>query len=289
MMNLMDGNKLSKKILNEIKEEYDKLKLKYNKVASLAVIVYSDNFASKIYVKNKTKICEELGFNSITIEINDKTEEKEIIEEIEKLNNDDKIHGILVQLPLPKHLNEKEILSHISPNKDVDGFHPLNLGKMLIGEKDGFPACTPYGIMELFKEYNIELEGKFVTVVGRSNIVGKPMALMLIEKRATVLVCNSKTYDLDDKLRKSDIIISATGVVNLINRSNVKEGAIVVDVGISRANNKLCGDVNFEEVAPICKYITPVPGGVGPMTVASLMKNTFKSYKKYVREDENKI
>lgn len=288
-MVLMDGNKLSVKILEDIKNEYDILKEKTGVVASLAVLVCEDDFASKIYVKNKERVCKELGFSTKIIKINNDTSQDFVISKIEELNKNEKIHGILVQLPLPTNLNEKEILLHISPDKDVDGFHPLNLGKMLIGDKSGFSACTPYGIMQLFKEYNIEIEGKLVTIVGRSNIVGKPMALMLIEKGATVIVCNSKTKNLHKRLKEADIVISATGVPNLINKEDIKNGAIVIDVGINRVDNKLCGDVNFEEVSSICSYITPVPKGVGPMTVASLMKNTFKSYKKFVRENEDKF
>lgn len=277
-MKIIDGKKLSEKILESIKKEHDSLKEKIERSAGLAVILVGENPASQVYVKNKIRSCENAGFYSETIKLDENITEDKLIEEIEKLNNDEKIDGILVQLPLPKHINELKIINTISPEKDVDGFHVANIGKMMIGDKTGFLPCTPYGIMQMFEEYDIELQGKDVVIIGRSNIVGKPMALMLIEKGATVQVCNSKTKNLSEKIQKADIVVAAVGVPKLIKANDVKEGAVVIDVGINRVDGKLCGDVDFEEISKKSSFITPVPGGVGPMTIASLLKNTLKSY-----------
>ena len=275
----IDGKAFSQVILEKIREEHNQLKEKYGKQAGLAVVIVGNNPASQVYVRNKIKACENVGFYSENIEFDENISEKELLQEIDKLNKNDRIDGILVQLPLPSHINELKIIDSISPEKDVDGFHVTNIGKMVIGDETGFLSCTPYGIMQLLEEYKIEIAGKDAVIIGRSNIVGKPMALMLIQKGATVQVCNSNTKDLRKKLNEADIIIVAAGVPKLLKKEDVKEGAVVIDVGINRVDGKICGDVDYEEVAEKTSYITPVPGGVGPMTIASLIKNTFKSYK----------
>lgn len=275
----IDGKAFSQVILEKIREEHNQLKEKYGKQAGLAVVIVGSNPASQVYVRNKMKACENVGFYSENIELDENISEEELLQEIDKLNKNDRINGILVQLPLPSHINELKIIDSISPEKDVDGFHVANIGKMVIGDETGFLSCTPYGIMQLLEEYKIEIAGKDAVIIGRSNIVGKPMALMLIQKGATVQVCNSRTKDLRKKLNDADIIIVAAGVPKLLKKEDVKEGAVVIDVGINRVDGKICGDVDYEEVLEKASYITPVPGGVGPMTIASLIKNTFKSYK----------
>lgn len=275
----IDGKAFSQVILEKIKEEHNQLKEKYGKQAGLAVVIVGNNPASQVYVRNKMKACENVGFYSENIELDENISEEELLQKIDKLNKNDRINGILVQLPLPSHINELKIIDSISPEKDVDGFHVANIGKMVIGDETGFLSCTPYGIMQLLEEYKIEIAGKDAVIIGRSNIVGKPMALMLIQKGATVQVCNSRTKDLRKKLNDADIIIVAAGVPKLLKKEDVKEGAVVIDVGINRIDGKICGDVDYEEVLEKASYITPVPGGVGPMTIASLIKNTFKSYK----------
>ncbi len=275
----IDGKAFSQVILEKTREEHNQLKEKYGKQAGLAVVIVGNNPASQVYVRNKMKACENVGFYSENIELDENISEEELLQEIDKLNKNDRINGILVQLPLPSHINELKIIDSISPEKDVDGFHVANIGKMVIGDETGFLSCTPYGIMQLLEEYKIEIAGKDAVIIGRSNIVGKPMALMLIQKGATVQVCNSRTKDLRKKLNDADIIIVAAGVPKLLKKEDVKEGAVVIDVGINRVDGKICGDVDYEEVAEKASYITPVPGGVGPMTIASLIKNTFKSYK----------
>jgi tetrahydrofolate dehydrogenase/cyclohydrolase, NAD(P)-binding domain protein len=275
----IDGKAFSQVILEKIREEHNQLKEKYGKQAGLAVVIVGSNPASQVYVRNKMKACENVGFYSENIELDENISEEELLQEINKLNKNDRINGILVQLPLPSHINELKIIDSISPEKDVDGFHVANIGKMVIGDETGFLSCTPYGIMQLLEEYKIEIAGKDAVIIGRSNIVGKPMALMLIQKGATVQVCNSRTKDLRKKLNEADIIIVAAGVPKLLKKEDVKEGAVVIDVGINRVDGKICGDVDYEEVVEKASYITPVPGGVGPMTIASLIKNTFKSYK----------
>lgn len=274
----IDGKGIAQKTLAYIEKEHKLLKDKYGRAAGLAVIMAGDNPASEIYVKNKIKACEIAGIYSRTIKLDENVTEKDLIEEIEKLNKDDKIDGILVQLPLPVRIDELKIINAISPEKDVDGFHSVNLGKMIIGDKTGFLPCTPYGIMQLLDEYGIDPAGKDTVIIGRSNIVGKPAAILFIEKSATVQVCNTKTKNTKEKIRNADIVIAAAGVPNFIKGEDIKEGAVVIDVGINRVNGKLCGDVDYEEVSEKAGYITPVPGGVGPMTIASLIKNTFKSY-----------
>ena len=281
-MTIIDGKALSDKILKEIENEHSELQAKVGRKAGLAVIIVGENPASQIYVRNKIRACERVGFHSETIRLDEHITEENLLLEIEKLNNDNNIDGILVQLPIPKHINELKVINAISAEKDVDGFHATNIGKMMIGDETGFLPCTPAGVIQMFEEYNIDLEGKDVLVIGQSNIVGKPMTLLLINKRATVQVCNSKTKNLSEKLQKADVVVAAAGSPKLVKDSDVKEGVVVIDIGINRVDGKICGDVDFEEVSQKASYITPVPGGVGPMTIAMLIKNTFKSYKQKV-------
>ena len=281
-MTIIDGKALSDKILKEIENEHSELQAKVGRKAGLAVIIVGENPASQIYVRNKIRACERVGFHSETIRLDEHITEENLLLEIEKLNNDNNIDGILVQLPIPKHINELKVINAISAEKDVDGFHTTNIGKMMIGDETGFLPCTPAGVIQMFEEYNIDLEGKDVLVIGQSNIVGKPMTLLLINKRATVQVCNSKTKNLPEKLQKADVVVAAAGSPKLVKGSDVKEGVVVIDIGINRVDGKICGDVDFEEVSQKASYITPVPGGVGPMTIAMLIKNTFKSYKQKV-------
>lgn len=282
-MIIIDGKEFSKKILEEISNEQKEIVERKNlRPAGLAVIIVGENPASQVYVRNKTRACEKVGFYSETIKLEENISEDDLIKKIEELNEDNKIDGILVQLPLPKHIDELKVINSIKPEKDVDGFSNVNVGKMVIGDESGFLSCTPYGIMQLLEGYDIDVDGKDVVVVGRSNIVGKPMAMMLIQKGATVQVCNSRTKDLSKKLKKADIIVVAVGVPRMIKATDVKEGVVVIDVGINRVEGKLCGDVDYEDVAQKASYITPVPGGVGPMTIASLIKNTFISYQRKI-------
>jgi tetrahydrofolate dehydrogenase/cyclohydrolase, NAD(P)-binding domain protein len=282
-MIIIDGKEFSKKILEEISNEQKEIVERKNlRPAELAVIIVGENPASQVYVRNKTRACEKVGFYSETIKLEENISENDLIKKIEELNENDKIDGILVQLPLPKHIDELKVINSIKPEKDVDGFSNVNVGKMVIGDESGFLSCTPYGIMQLLEGYDIDVDGKDVVVVGRSNIVGKPMAMMLIQKGATVQVCNSRTKDLSKKLKKADIIVVAVGVPRMIKATDVKEGVVVIDVGINRVDGKLCGDVDYEDVAQKASYITPVPGGVGPMTIASLIKNTFISYQRKI-------
>ena len=281
-MTIIDGKALSEKVLKEIEKEHSELEKKAGRKAGLAVIMAGENPASQIYVRNKIRACERVGFHSETIRFDENISEESLLLEIEKLNNNSNIDGILVQLPIPKHIDDLKVINAISAEKDVDGFHTTNIGKMMIGDETGFLSCTPAGVIQMFEEYNIDLEGKDVLVLGQSNIVGKPMTLLLIKKRATVQVCNSKTKNLSEKLQKADIVIAAAGSPKLVKAADVKEGAVVIDVGINRVGGKLCGDVDFEEVSKKASFITPVPGGVGPMTIAMLIKNTFKSYKQKI-------
>ena len=278
-MTIIDGKALSEKVLKEIEKEHSELEKKVGRKAGLAVIIVGENPASQIYVRNKIRACEKVGFHSETIRLDENITEENLLLEIEKLNNNSNIDGILVQLPIPKHIDGLKIINAISAEKDVDGFHTTNIGKMMIGDETGFLPCTPAGVVHMFEEYNINLEGKDVLVIGQSNIVGKPMTLLLIKKRATVQVCNSKTKNLSEKLQKADVVVAAAGSPKLIKATDVKEDVVVIDVGINRVDGKLCGDVDFEEVSKKASFITPVPGGVGPMTIAMLIKNTFKSYK----------
>ena len=275
---IIDGTKCSEEILENLKKEVSEYKERIGKIPGLAVIILGDNPASKIYVRSKIRACEKVGIYSKEIVLSDKISEAELIKEIEKLNSDKDINGILVQLPLPEHINEKKICDAISIRKDVDGFKPESLGKIVLGDEDGFISCTPQGIIYLIDQLNMDLNGKNAVVVGRSNIVGKPTASLLINKGATTTVCNSKTKDLTGILKRADIIVVAVGKAGFLKKDMVKEGAVVIDVGINREGGKICGDVDFEGVSQIASHITPVPGGVGPMTIAMLLKNTVKAF-----------
>jgi len=278
-MQLIDGKSLAKKVQNHVADEVADLKQQKNIVPGLAVILIGDDPASHAYVKMKAKACENVGFYSITHNMPDTISQDEIIATIEMMNNNPRIDGILVQLPLPKHVDTDKILEVIDPKKDVDGFHAYNVGR-LVTNLDAFVACTPLGVMKMFEEYNIELRGQDVCVVGASNIVGKPMASLLLNAEATVTITHIYTKDLKAHTSKADIVIVGVGVPGLIKEDMVKEGAIVIDIGINRIEDgSLVGDVDFKNVSPKCSYITPVPGGVGPMTIAMLLSNTLKSAK----------
>lgn len=279
MSNIIDGKAVSQSVKDRIKEETAKIKAKYGVTPGLAVIIVGDNPASRIYVNNKKKACEYVGFNSYEYALSEETTEADLLDLINDLNNDEKIDGILCQLPLPKHIDESVIINNISPDKDVDAFHPVNVGKIMIGDYSFLP-CTPAGVMELIASTGVDIKGKECVVVGRSNIVGKPMSMLLLHKSGTVTICHSKTKDLKAECKNADILVAAVGVPNLIKGDMVKEGAVVIDVGMNRLDNgKLCGDVEFESASKAAGYITPVPGGVGPMTIAMLMQNTLTAAK----------
>lgn len=276
MTQTIDGKRISQEIKDELKEKVASLKQE-GKEAALAVIQVGSDPASSVYVNNKKKACAYIGIRSLSYELPEETTEDELLALIEKLNQDDTVNGILVQLPVPAQINEDKIIQAISPRKDVDGFHPQNVGKLVIGEK-GFVSCTPAGIIQLLKRSGIEIAGKSCVVVGRSNIVGKPMALLMLRENATVTVAHSKTKNLKEVCRQADILIVAIGRPQFITAEYIKEGAVVIDVGIHRnEQNKLCGDVKYDEVAEHTSAITPVPGGVGPMTIAMLMNNCVES------------
>jgi methylenetetrahydrofolate dehydrogenase (NADP+)/methenyltetrahydrofolate cyclohydrolase len=277
---ILDGKKTSSQIKEEIKEELKEIKEKIGKVPGLAIVLVGENPASKIYVNSKIKGCAELGFESFAHYLPENVTEEELLNVIRELNEDEKVDGILVQLPLPKHIDEKKVVDTIAFSKDVDGFKPENMGLLFLGDKNSIKPCTPSGIVELFKRYELEVEGKDVVIIGRSNIVGKPMAGFFINEGATVTICNSKTKNLAQKLKEADIIVAAMGVAKFVKADMVKDGAIIIDVGINRTAEGLFGDVDFENVAPKCSWITPVPGGVGPMTVAMLFKNTLSAFKR---------
>lgn len=273
MAKILSGKAVSARVKEDIKVQAEKL-TKAGTRPGLAVVIVGNDSASKMYVANKEKACAELGFYSEKHALPEETTEAELLSLIERLNNDDKIHGILVQLPLPKHLDDKTIINNILPSKDVDAFHPTNVGRIMIGDFD-FVPCTPAGIMELIHESGVEVSGKECVVIGRSNIVGKPMAMLLLHEHGTVTVCHSRTKDLKAQTRRADILVAAVGIPKFVTGDMVKDGAVVIDVGMDRdENGKLCGDVDFDSVEPVAGAITPVPGGVGPMTIAMLMKNT---------------
>lgn len=277
---LIDGKLISNQIKTELSKEVEQLKEKYGRSPKLAVILVGENPASHVYVRNKEKACEKVGIENLLIKKDDTISEEELLEIITQLNNDDTVDGILVQLPLPSHINEMKVIEAISPKKDVDGFHPESAASLFLG-KDGFVPCTPAGVMELLDAINYDLNGKEVVVVGRSNNVGKPVALLALQKNATVTIAHSRTTNLKEVCARADVLIAAVGKAEMITADYVKEGAIVIDIGINRkADGKLCGDVRFDEVAPKTSAITPVPGGVGPMTVTLLMKNTVEAYKR---------
>ncbi|WP_026894099.1 bifunctional methylenetetrahydrofolate dehydrogenase/methenyltetrahydrofolate cyclohydrolase FolD [Clostridiisalibacter paucivorans] len=276
---LLDGKKVSNETKEKIAKEAKRLTDDYGVRPGLAVVLVGNDPASQLYVNMKEKACKKANFYSKLIQLDERTSQDDVIDVIEDLNKNDNIHGILLQLPLPNGMNEKFVNSKISPEKDVDGFHAINAGNLFLGDK-GFIPCTPKGILRLIKYYDIEIEGKDVVVIGRSNIVGKPAGLLLLNENATVTICHSKTRNISEYTKKADILISAVGRPHLIKKDMVKLGAIVVDAGTSKVDGKLYGDVDFENVKNNASWITPVPGGVGPMTIAMLLENTLEAYKK---------
>ena len=277
MANIIDGKLVSKKVREEVAQEVTVLKEK-GIVPGLAVIIVGDDPASRVYVNNKKKACADVGFYSEEYALPAETTMEQLLEVIDVLNNREDINGILCQLPLPKHLDEKAVIDYIDAKKDVDAFSPVNVGKIMIGDYDFLP-CTPAGVMELLKHYEIEVEGKECVVIGRSNIVGKPMSMLLLHKNGTVTTCHSRTRDLKEVCKRADVLVAAVGIAEFVTADMVKDGAVVIDVGMNRKDGKLCGDVKFDEVSEKASFITPVPGGVGPMTIGMLMKNTLKAAK----------
>lgn len=278
MARIIDGKAVSAKVKEQVRKEAETLKEKGIEIG-LAVVIVGDNPASRVYVNNKKKACAEVGFNSYEYALPEETTEAELLELVEKLNKDDKVNGILVQLPLPKHINENSIINAIRPDKDVDAFHPENVGHIMIGDFSFLP-CTPAGVMELIAETGVDVCGKNCVVIGRSNIVGKPMAMLLLHKNGTVTICHSRTKNLAEICSKADILVAAVGKAGFVTPDMVKEGAVVIDVGMNRnSEGKLCGDVDYTACFDKAGYITPVPGGVGPMTIAMLMRNTLTAAK----------
>ncbi len=276
---IIDGKKLAENFHTQITQEVETLKKK-GLIPGLAVVLVGNNEASKVYVRNKETACKKVGFHTKQHTLSEKISEKELIQLIEKLNKNSNIHGILVQLPLPSHINPQKIIDAILPEKDVDGFHPMNMGSLLIGKAGTIP-CTPLGVMKILESISYSLEGKEAVVVGRSNIVGKPVALLLMQKNATVTICHSRTKSLEEKIRAADVVVAAIGRAHFIQGDWIKPGAIVIDVGMNRLpNGKLAGDVEFEHAKEKAAFITPVPGGVGPMTIAMLLWNTLQAAKR---------
>lgn len=274
-MKIIDGKAVSQSVKERVRDEIAEKNLKIG----LAVIIVGNNQASRVYVNNKKKACEFCGISSYEYALPEETTEEQLLEIVESCNNDSRINGILVQLPLPSQINEKTVIEHIDPNKDVDAFHAVNVGKIMIGEYSFLP-CTPAGIMELIHSTGTDVSGKECVVIGRSNIVGKPMGMLLLHENGTVTICHSRTKNLTEVCLRADILVAAVGKAGFVTADMVKDGAIVIDVGMNRnAEGKLCGDVDFDNVAPKCSYITPVPGGVGPMTIAMLMENTLRAKK----------
>ncbi|MCK31842.1 bifunctional methylenetetrahydrofolate dehydrogenase/methenyltetrahydrofolate cyclohydrolase FolD [Listeria monocytogenes] len=279
MGEIIDGKKLAKEIQEKVTREVAEL-VKEGKKPGLAVVLVGDNQASRTYVRNKQKRTEEAGMESVLIELPENVTEEKLLSVVEELNEDKTIHGILVQLPLPEHISEEKVIDTISYDKDVDGFHPVNVGNLFIG-KDSFVPCTPAGIIELIKSTGTQIEGKRAVVIGRSNIVGKPVAQLLLNENATVTIAHSRTKDLPQVAKEADILVVATGLAKFVKKDYIKPGAIVIDVGMDRdENNKLCGDVDFDDVVEEAGFITPVPGGVGPMTITMLLANTLKAAKR---------
>ena len=277
-MILIDGKKVSAEVRNRLAEETKILKEKTGKEPGLATVLVGDDPASAVYVRNKNKSCRELGFQSFENQLSSDTTEKHLLNLIDDLNSNPNVHGILVQLPLPDQIDSEKILQAIDPKKDVDGFHPVNVGKLVVGNALLTP-CTPTGIIELLDNYGIEISGKHAVIIGRSNIVGKPVSMLLLQRNATITICHSRTKNLEEITRGADILIAAVGRPHFVTENMVSEGAAVIDVGINRVDGKLTGDVEFEPVSKKASYITPVPGGVGPMTIALLMENTLKAFK----------
>ncbi len=280
---ILDGKALSKKINDQLKEEVGALIEKTNIIPRMAIVLVGENHASDVYVRNKVRAANHVGIDAKVIKLDSEVTQDQVNEIIDELNNDKSVHGIIVQLPLPRHLNEFEIINRIADYKDIDGFHLLNKGRLFTGNPSFVPA-TPYGIIEILDHYGIETLGKLAVVVGRSNIVGKPAASLLLNKDATVVISHSHTKNLKALTVQADILVVAVGKAKLITADMVKPGAVVIDVGINRDGNKICGDVDFEAVKEVASYITPVPGGVGPMTIAMLIKNTVEGYKKQIAE-----
>ena len=279
MAEIIDGKLVSKTTRENLYKEIEEFKKSSGIIPGLAVVLVGNNPASAVYVRNKHKACIECGINSIEVTLPEETTEEYLLAKIDELNADDAVHGILVQLPLPSHISEEKVINRISPKKDVDAFHPENVGRILIGKYSYLP-CTPAGIMDLLAFYNINPEGKECVIIGRSNIVGKPMSLLMLSKNATVTIAHSRTKNLAEVTKRADILIVAIGRANFLTADMVKKGAVVIDVGINRtADGKLCGDVKFDEVSEIASMITPVPGGVGPMTITMLLKNTLSEAK----------
>lgn len=275
MTNIIDGKALSQNIKDQLKINVENFKNKYNRDITLAVILVGENPASQVYVRNKIKACEYIGFKSLSYKLDETATEEEVVELTKSLSNDKNVDGILVQLPLPKHISEDKVLSCIAPEKDIDGFTSINIGNLLLG-KPCIVSCTPQGIITMLKSANIELSGKNAVVIGRSNIVGKPISLLLLKENCTVTICHSKTKDIEKICSNADILVAALGKAQFVKENMVKDGAVVIDVGINRTEEGLKGDVDFENVSKKTSYITPVPGGVGPMTIATLMENTYK-------------
>ena len=283
MAELIDGKLVSAKIREKIACDVADFKKETGVTPGLAVIIVGENPASIVYVRNKHKACVEAGMNSIEVKMPETTTEEELLCKIDDLNHDPAVHGILVQLPLPKHIDETNVLNSILPAKDVDAFHPVNVGKIMIGNYNLLP-CTPAGVMDLLDYYGVELSGKRAVVIGRSNIVGKPMALLLLERNATVTVCHSRTADISEYTKSADVIVVAVGRPRFLKANMVKPGAVVVDVGINRLDDgKLCGDADFDNLLDVTSLITPVPGGVGPMTITTLLKNTLSAAKEQIK------
>ena len=280
-MILIDGKKAAAELREELKQEVAELKTKYNKVPGLTVILIGDMAPSQIYVRNKEKSANEVGLKSEVIRYPDSVEEKTVLEKIEELNNDETVSGILVQLPLPKHIDKQKVIETITPSKDVDGFHPMNVGNLSSGYESSVP-CTPLGCYLMIKKIEPNLSGKKAVVVGRSNLNGKPMTQLLLKENCTVTITHSKTKDLKAECLKADIIVAAVGISELVRGNWVKEGTIVIDVGINKTEKGIVGDVNFDEVSKVAKALTPVPGGVGPMTIACLLKNTIDCFKRSI-------
>lgn len=279
MANIINGKEVSASVKLRVKNETAELIEKNGITPGLAVVIVGNDPASRVYVNSKKKACAEVGFNSFEYALPEETSQQELLELVEKLNNDSKVNGILCQLPLPKQINENAIINAIRPEKDVDAFHPFNVGKIMIGEF-AFLPCTPAGVMELIDSTGVEVSGKNCVVIGRSNIVGKPMSMLLLHRSGTVTICHSKTQNLAEICKNADILVAAVGRANFVTADMVKEGAVVIDVGMNRLENgKLCGDVDFNEVEKKASFITPVPGGVGPMTIAMLMQNTLTAAK----------
>ena len=278
-MQIIDGKKVSANVKESVRLECERLVKEHGVTPGLAVVIVGDDPASRVYVNNKKKACELVGFKSEEYALPAETTQDELLSLVDTLNNKDDINGILVQLPLPKHLDDKSVIERISPKKDVDAFHAVNVGKIMLGEYDFLP-CTPAGVMEMLHQYEIAVEGRECVVIGRSNIVGKPMGMLLLHENGTVTICHSRTKNLKEVCQRADILVAAVGRAKFVTADMVKDGAVVIDVGMNRdENGKLCGDVDFENVKDKCSYITPVPGGVGPMTIATLMKNTIKACK----------